>query len=170
MPHAQLALLGDKSGLTAMNTDSLLMCYNLFWFAAQHSPSASSHSNANDDDDDGEAEDEDVTIEIVNPIGIEYPQNSIMTTDTLCITQKELILNWERGVVWPHKHFALLIFQEISSQPYSEVLRYFIKGGSGLYLISARAAKYAKYAYLGAPNMVKWGVPEKILQNAVQTR
>ena len=23
--------------------------------------------------------------------------------------------------------------------------------------------------YLGAPNMVKWGVPEKILQNAVQT-
>ena len=25
----------------------------------------------------------------------------------------------------------------------------------------------AKYAYLGAPNMVKWGVPEKILQNAV---
>ena len=31
-------------------------------------------------------------------------------------------------------------------------------------------AKYAKYAYLGARNMVKWGVPEKILQNAVQTR
>ena len=27
----------------------------------------------------------------------------------------------------------------------------------------------AKYAYLGAPNMVKWDVPEKILQNAVQT-
>ena len=24
--------------------------------------------------------------------------------------------------------------------------------------------------YLGVPNMVKWGVPEKILQNAVQTR
>ena len=23
--------------------------------------------------------------------------------------------------------------------------------------------------YLGMPNMVKWGVPEKILQNAVQT-
>ena len=36
------------------------------------------------------------------------------------------------------------------------------------------APKYAKYAYLGAylgaPNKVKWGVPEKILQNAVQTR
>ena len=30
-------------------------------------------------------------------------------------------------------------------------------------------AKYAKYAYLGARYMVKWGVPEKILQNAVQT-
>ena len=34
--------------------------------------------------------------------------------------------------------------------------------------------KYANYgiwgAYLGAPNMVKWGVPEKVLQNAVQTR
>ena len=34
--------------------------------------------------------------------------------------------------------------------------------------------QYAKYAYLGAylgaRNMVKWGVPEKILQNAVQTR
>ena len=32
----------------------------------------------------------------------------------------------------------------------------------------------AKYAYLGvylgARNMVKWGVPEKILQNAVRTR
>ena len=42
LPCAQLALLGDKSGLTAMNTDSLLMCYNLFWFAAQHSPVAPS--------------------------------------------------------------------------------------------------------------------------------
>ena len=35
-------------------------------------------------------------------------------------------------------------------------------------------AKYAKYAYLGtylgAQNMVKWGIPEKILQNAVHTR
>ena len=31
------------------------------------------------------------------------------------------------------------------------------------------APKYAKYAYFGARNMVKWGVPEKILQNAVQT-
>ena len=30
--------------------------------------------------------------------------------------------------------------------------------------------KYAyQGAYLGAPNMVKWGVPEKILQKAVQT-
>ena len=27
----------------------------------------------------------------------------------------------------------------------------------------------AKYAYFGTTNMVKWGVPEKILQNAVQT-
>ena len=25
------------------------------------------------------------------------------------------------------------------------------------------------FAYLGMPNMVKWGVPEKILQNAVPT-
>ena len=25
-------------------------------------------------------------------------------------------------------------------------------------------------AYLSAPNMVNWGVPEKILQNVVQTR
>ena len=37
--------------------------------------------------------------------------------------------------------------------------------------------KYAKYGqvcifgiYFDAPNVVKWGVPEKILQNAVQTR
>ena len=29
--------------------------------------------------------------------------------------------------------------------------------------------EYAKYAYLGAANMVKWGVPEKVLQNEVQT-
>ena len=120
LPCAQLALLGDKSGLTAMNTDSLLMCYNLFWFAAQHSPSASSHSNANDDDDDGEAGDEDdksedvATIEIVNPIGIEYPQSSIMTTDTLFITQ---IGEGGGGVVWPHEQFTLLIFHEISSLP-----------------------------------------------------
>ena len=34
----------------------------------------------------------------------------------------------------------------------------------------AKYAKYAKYAYLGDPDMVKWGIPEKILQNAVQTR
>ena len=38
----------------------------------------------------------------------------------------------------------------------------------------SRNLKYAKYAflcaYLGAPNMVKWGVPEKILHNAVWTR
>ena len=33
------------------------------------------------------------------------------------------------------------------------------------------APKYAYLgAYLGTSNMVKWGVPEKILQNAVQTR
>ena len=31
-------------------------------------------------------------------------------------------------------------------------------------------AYLAKYAYLGAPNIVKWGVPEKILQKVVQTR
>ena len=35
-------------------------------------------------------------------------------------------------------------------------------------------AKYGQIcifgAYLGALDMVKWGVPEKILQNAVQTR
>ena len=30
-------------------------------------------------------------------------------------------------------------------------------------------AKYAKYAYLGTPNMAKCFVPEKILQNTVQT-
>ena len=40
--------------------------------------------------------------------------------------------------------------------------------------VMSNMAKYAKYAYLGAylgaRNMVKWGVPEKILQNAVQTR
>ena len=57
------------------------MCYNLFWFAAQHSPSASSHSNANDDDEDGEKEDEDdknedvASIEIDNPIGTKVNPN-----------------------------------------------------------------------------------------------
>ena len=36
--------------------------------------------------------------------------------------------------------------------------------------IMPNMAKYAYLgAYLGAPYMVKWGVPEKILQNAVQT-
>ena len=47
-------------------------------------------------------------------------------------------------------------------------------GKSAKNLIWSNMAKYAKYAYLGAylgaRNMVKWGVPEKILQNAVQTR
>ena len=48
------------------------------------------------------------------------------------------------------------------------------------YSILKYALKYAKYgqiyqipmfgAYLGASNMVKWGVPEKVLQNAAQTR
>ena len=31
-------------------------------------------------------------------------------------------------------------------------------------------AKYTFLAHICAPNMVKWGFPEKILQNAVQTR
>ena len=96
LPCAQLALHGDKSGLTAMNTDSLLMCYNLFWFAAQHSPSASSHSNANDDDDDGETEDEDdksedvATIEIVNPIGTQVNSNwtPVCLIEINCSVQK----------------------------------------------------------------------------------
>ena len=30
----------------------------------------------------------------------------------------------------------------------------------------AKCAKCAKYAYLDEPHMDKWGVPEKILQNA----
>ena len=33
-----------------------------------------------------------------------------------------------------------------------------------------KTGKRQRRAYLGAPNMVKWGVPEKILQNAVQIR
>ena len=40
--------------------------------------------------------------------------------------------------------------------------------------IKVDTPKYAKYAYLGtylgSQNMVEWGIPEKILQNAVQTR
>ena len=42
---ACVALFGDKSELAAMNTDSLLMCYNLFWFAAQHCPWGSSRGH-----------------------------------------------------------------------------------------------------------------------------
>ena len=55
--------------------------------------------------------------------------------------------------------------------------------GIALYCIALHCnapkyAKYAKYAYLdaywgahfGARKMVKWDIPEKILQNAVQTR
>ena len=34
-------------------------------------------------------------------------------------------------------------------------------------LSAPKYAYLAKYAYLGTPNMVQWGVPEKILQNAV---
>ena len=42
------------------------------------------------------------------------------------------------------------------------------------YQVWPNTAKYTKYniwgAYLGTTNMVKWGVPEKILQNVGQTR
>ena len=32
-------------------------------------------------------------------------------------------------------------------------------------------AKYGIWpVYLGEPNMIEWGIPEQILQNAVQTR
>ena len=49
------AVLGDKSELVAMNTDSLLMCYNLFWFAAQHSPVAPTvDANSDEDENDGQ--------------------------------------------------------------------------------------------------------------------
>ena len=44
--------------------------------------------------------------------------------------------------------------------------------GHNFRLECTNMAKYAKYAYLGAylgaRNMVKWGVPEKSFQNAVQ--
>ena len=33
----------------------------------------------------------------------------------------------------------------------------------GVHKYAPKYAYLAKYAYLGAPNMVKWGVPEKIL-------
>ena len=36
-------------------------------------------------------------------------------------------------------------------------------------LIFGEEEEVAQYAYLGAPNVVKRGVPGKILQNAVQT-
>ena len=40
--------------------------------------------------------------------------------------------------------------------------------------LAQEESSFAKYAYLGAylsaPNMVKWGIPEEILQNAVQMR
>ena len=36
-------------------------------------------------------------------------------------------------------------------------------------LIFGEEEEVAQYAYLGAPNVVKWGVPGKILQNVVQT-
>ena len=37
-------------------------------------------------------------------------------------------------------------------------------------LCNYKYAYLAQFAYLGAPNMVKWGVLENILQNIVQTR
>ena len=52
----------------------------------------------------------------------------------------------------------------------------FIKYKSGAFDLIINfdwGAKYAKCvlldAFLGEPNMVKWGIPEMILQNAVQT-
>ena len=44
-----------------------------------------------------------------------------------------------------------------------------VKNLSGVCLPLSGNWVLAKYAYLGPPNMVKWGVPENILQNAVQT-
>ena len=47
------------------------------------------------------------------------------------------------------------------------------KSFSGIPPLIFGAAKYANYgiwgAYLSAQNMFKWGIPERILQNAVQT-
>ena len=42
----------------------------------------------------------------------------------------------------------------------------------GKYAPKMHIRPYLAYlsAYMSAPNVVKWGVPEKILQNAVQTR
>ena len=34
----------------------------------------------------------------------------------------------------------------------------------------SKMAKYTFLTHICAPNMVEWGFPEKILQNAVQTR
>ena len=41
-----------------------------------------------------------------------------------------------------------------------------VDGGNPL--IFGEEEEVAQYAYLGAPNVVKWGVPGKILQNVVQ--
>ena len=60
----------------------------------------------------------------------------------------------------------IIVIVKISIRVRTRLMQFFLDFDPNL----QHERSLAKYAYLGAPNMVKWGVPEKILQNVVQTR
>ena len=58
----------------------------------------------------------------------------------------------------------IIVIVKISIRVRTRLMQFFLDFDPNL----QHERSLAKYAYLGAPNMVKWGLPEKILQNAVQ--
>ena len=60
----------------------------------------------------------------------------------------------------------IIVIVKISIRVRTRPMQFFLDFDPNL----QHARSLAKYAYLGAPNMVKWSFPEKILQNVVQTR
>ena len=59
----------------------------------------------------------------------------------------------------------IIVIVKISIRVRTRLMQFFLDFDPNL----KHARSLTKYAYLGAPNMVKWDVPEKILQNVVQT-
>ena len=101
-------------------------------------------------------------IKIIDQIPLRAATLKLNIVFTIGRSAKNLIwsslLTW--GPYWPKTNMSEQHFARHSTWPYLARLNTWPN--------MPNMAKYAKYAYLGAymgaPNMVKWGVPEKILQ------
>ena len=86
----------------------------------------------------------------------------------------DLVITFDWGVVSTQGQCVWTafckIFSGIPHSPISDAPKYACQVRQ-ICQIQPNTAKYGIWrAYLGEPYMVKWGIPEKILQNAVQTR